>query len=498
MALAWAVGVTAVSDAYNTANTAPMMIFTLVAGGALSAAVVPLLARAGDRREAASVLLGAAALFAVVASAVVAAAAPWIVRVLTLGARDRQGYEAYADLAVTWLRMFAPQVGLYAISVLAVAIMTSRHRLALGATAPVATNMLTIAAAAAYVAAVDGRLLPPADVEELPRQLLGWGTTAAVATMAAIQLWGAFRTEHGLRVSVRLRHPAVTRLVRLGGWVLVYVIVNQIGLAAVIAIANAVVGGITAYQWGFMVMQLPYAIVAVSLLSAALPDIAAAADVTAARVAVARPARTTLVWLAPAAVGLLTLARPLATVVVGSASAPLVAAAITGFSISLIPFSLFQLFTRTSYALDDARSPALVNVAVNAVNVVGAVLVVAASASPRARLIGLAAAHGASYSVGCLLLGRRLERRGILDLRGLANHGAKILPATMLVGVGLALAIPWSRDLASRASAAAGVAVAAGAAALIYSLLARRLALPLTMTEDPARPPRPPPHPGSP
>ena len=498
MALAWAVGVTAVSDAYNTANTAPMMIFTLVAGGALSAAVVPLLTRADNRREAASVLLGATALFAVAATAVVVAGAPLIVRVLTLGARDRQGYDAYAGLTVTWLRMFAPQVGLYAISVLAVAIMTARHRLALGAAAPVATNILTIAAAAAYVAAVDSRLLSPADVTALPRQLLGWGTTAAVATMAAIQLWGAFRTEVGLRVSVRLRHPAVKQVVRLGGWVLVYVIVNQIGLAAVIAIANAVEGGITAYQWGFMVMQLPYAIVAVSLLSAALPDIAAAADGTGARLAVARPARTTLLWLAPAAVGLLTLARPLATVVVGSAGAPLVAAAITGFSISLIPFSLFQLFTRTSYAREDARSPALVNIAVNVVNVLGAVAVVTAASSPRTRIIGLAAAHGASYGAGCVLLGRRLARRGTLDLRDLADHIAKILPATLLVGGGLALTIPWSRDLATRPSAAAGAAIAAGVAAGVYFLLVRRLALPLTTPRDADRPPGPPPHPGSP
>ena len=57
--LAAALGVTAASDAYNTANTAPTMIFTLVAGGALSAAVVPMLVRADDRStEVASVLLG--------------------------------------------------------------------------------------------------------------------------------------------------------------------------------------------------------------------------------------------------------------------------------------------------------------------------------------------------------------------------------------------------------------------------------------------------------
>ena len=45
----------------------------------------------------------------------------------------------------------------------------------------------------------------------------------------------------------------------------------------------------------------------------------------------------------------------------------MVAAALAGFAVSLVPFSLFQLLTRTSYAFADTRTPALVNVAVNGV-----------------------------------------------------------------------------------------------------------------------------------
>lgn len=148
MALASALGVSVTSDAYNTANTAPTMIFTLVAGGALSAAVVPMLVRAGERRaEVASVLLGGTLVVGTVASVCVAVAAPTLTAVLTAGARGRSDYGDYAALSASWLRMFAPQVLLYALSVLAVAIMTARRRLVLGAVAPVATNLLTTAVA---------------------------------------------------------------------------------------------------------------------------------------------------------------------------------------------------------------------------------------------------------------------------------------------------------------------------------------------------------------
>src|SRR3546814_3580415 len=79
-------------------------------------------------------------------------------QVFTAGAGGRMGYETFGSLGTSWLRMFAPQVALYAVSVMAVAIMTARRHLALGAVAPVATNALTIAAALGFIAVSKGRV----------------------------------------------------------------------------------------------------------------------------------------------------------------------------------------------------------------------------------------------------------------------------------------------------------------------------------------------------
>lgn len=470
MALAAALGVSATSDAYNTANTAPNMVFVLVAGGALSAAVVPLLVRsAEDRTELASALLGTTLLVGLAASVAVALVAPWIMTLLTAGARSRPGYEPFVALSSSWLRMFAPQVCFYALSVMAVAIMTSRRHLALGAVAPVATNLATIAAALVFISVSGGRVDVPGDVSSIGKGVLGWGTTAAVGAMAVIQFVGARRSEPGLRFSFAPGHPAVRELVRVGGWVSIYVITNQAGLAAVTAIANTVSGGITAYQWGFMVMQLPYAIVAVSLLSAAVPAIATADAAHERADRVEQPLRLTLRWLVPAAIGIVALAGPAARIVVGDAPLELVEAAVAGFALSLVPFSVFQMLVRTSYALGDRRLPATVNFAVNGVNVLTAAATVLFVDTPAQRVVGLAWSHASSYVVGCVLVGEVLRRRGIVRLRHVSAGVPRVLLATLPMAGTLVALGPWIRSHdGARLEALIGVAVAAGLAAAVY------------------------------
>lgn len=462
MALAAALGVSSTSDAYNTANTAPNMIFVLVAGGALSAAVVPLLVRSEeDRTEVASALLGATVAVGIVASAVLAVTAPLIMRVLTAGAGGRTGYDAFGSLGTSWLRMFAPQVALYAVSVMAVAIMTARRHLALGAVAPVATNALTIAAALGFIAVSKGRVDEPGDVTAAARSLLGWGTTAAVAAMAGIQLFGAWRCEPGLRITFAPAHPAVRELLRVGGWVTVYVVINQLGLAAVTAIANSVRGGITAYQWGFMVMQLPYAIVAVSALSAAVPAIATAATGAKRSERVARPLQLTFRWLFPAAIGIYAVAASASRILVGDAPTELVQAAITGFALSLLPFSIFQVLVRTAYALGERRLPATVNVVVNVVNVLAAAGTMVVADTSAERVLGLTLSHAASYVVGCVAIGAVFHRRQIVSLRDAAGEAPRVvLAAVPMVAILIALSAWIDARASTRPDAVISVLVA--------------------------------------
>ena len=479
VAVAWALGATVVGDAYNVANTAPNMIFQLAAGGVLSSAVVPLLARASDRDRArtASALFGVVVAAGAVGMVLVVVAAPGIVRLLTLGASGRADHGALVDLSATWLRLFAVQVPAYAVSVFAVAVMTHHGRLVLGAAASISTNLVTAAGAAAVVVLVGTRPRID-DIDATAVLALGGATSAGVALMAGIQLWGAIRTQPGLRPSFRLRHPAVQQLLRRSPWVLLYVVVNQLGLAAVTAMTSSVPGGVSAYQWSFAVMQLPYAIIGVSLISASYPRVSALAaagqDIT---VELAKTVRVGATILVPASALLIATARPLGTALVGPDDAALVAAGVVGFGVGLVPFACFQLLARTSYAHGDTKVPAIVNVAVNAVNVAGGLAIATVTAPTSLRVGGLAVAHALSYIAGTLLLARSLRRhRGVGSWGGTA-WAPRVVVAALATGAAAA-AVAGAVPTGTRSAALVALGAGGGAGALAFVGTAALMPLP--------------------
>lgn len=486
-ALAAALGATSLADAYNVANTVPTMLLVLVTGGTLSAVLVPLLVRDDDldarRRRAES--LGAAVLAVTAVAALgMVLLAPLLARGFGLGLGAADDRDAFVRTATLLLVLFAPQVVAYGLSVHAVAVLQAAGRLALAGLAPVATNLITIGAVAVYL--LTGGPSAVAEVSTGQLLVLGAGTTLGVAAMTALQLAGARRVLPGLRVVRRPRLDETTReLLRLGRWTLLYVGANQVGLVIVLALATSLSGGASAYQWAFALMQLPFAVVAVSVLSALYPRVARAALDDRRRYAalLAQGLRTLLLLLLPAALVLLLLAEPVVSLLLGYGAVDdrgvaLISSALRWFGVALLPFTAFQLLTRASYALRDTRTPALVNVAVNIVNVVGAGLALVLSSGPGGALSGLAAAYAASYVVGCLLLGVSLLRRAPGALHGLAPLALRALPIAALTSAALAAAAAAAQDLATgRGADLLAVALGGAAAAAIWTagavLLAR-------------------------
>ena len=475
LAIAWALGATALGDAFNVANTAPNMIFQLTAGGVLSSAIVPILARAGtdqERRDRAAALYGFVVGAGVVASVALGLGAHLVAAVLTLGATGRGDHGDLVATATTWLRWFSPQVLAYAIGVYGVAVMTHHRRLVLGAAASIATNIMTIAGAVAFVA-VQGSPRPPISAARgAAVAALGIATTGGVLVMAGLQVWGAHRVEPGLRVRLRPRDPAIADVRGVAPWVTLYVVVNQLGLAAVTAMASSVRGGVSAYQWAFTVMQLPHAIIAVTVISTVFPRVAAAAAVEDdPNVHLVPAVRALSRVLVPSAAALAAVSPVLGVALVGDDGSGLVGAGVAAFAIGLLPFSLFQLATRTSYAYQDARTPALVNIGVNLVNVAVDAAVLAFVTDDGLRVAGLALGHATSYAFGVAVLTRLLARRRAVRL--LAGLAPLSRPALAAVSVGAATALAsqvlprgtqWEALAAVAAAAVVGVVVFAAVA----------------------------------
>jgi putative peptidoglycan lipid II flippase len=448
-ALAFALGVaeSRLADSYNIANTLPNVIYELVLGGVLTSVFIPVLVEQLRTRPedeawtAVSTMVTTSMAVLVVLSALGALAAPAIVRLFTLRLSGSQAAEQQA-LATFFLRFFAPQVALYGFAAIAGGLLNAHGKFAVPMFAPILNNVVLIATFLVFAAVVTA---PPtaASVRAHLDQalLLALGTTGGVAVMAAAH-WPFVRRLPGrLRVHLDVRHPAVRKLARLSAWTLGYVVTNQIGFGIALYLANAVQGGPTAYFTAFAFFQLPYGIVAVSIMTALVPTLSAHhvdADDGGFRARAAGGLRATSLLVLPATAAYLVLAKPMITVllqhgVMRGGSSDLVASTLQMFAIGLLPFSAYLLFLRAFYSRQDARTPMFLNVVENVVTVVLDFLLF-----PHLDVRGLALAHSLGYVAGAILAGVVLARRvGGLQTRHTLEELGKIVVATTLAAVAM-------------------------------------------------------------
>ena len=183
---------------------------------------------------------------------------------------------------------------------------------------------------------------------------------------------------------------------------------NQLAYVVIIVLNNRFDAGPQIYTTAFTVFQLPHAIFAVSIFTALLPSMSerwSSGHPEGVRALVSRGLRDTAVVTIPAAVGLLVMAEPITRLLFEHGEAVArdsvaIARTLQGFAAGLLFFSTFQLLTRTFYAMQDTRTPALVNVVTGVVNVAAA-LDVRRPARSRPPWDGVRARH---------LLRRRSER----------------------------------------------------------------------------------------
>ncbi|MEX1263251.1 MAG: murein biosynthesis integral membrane protein MurJ [Actinomycetota bacterium] len=439
-----ALGVTvgALGNVYVQANTTPNIVYELILGGVLTSVFVPVFVdhRRTYGREAAFdlgcrvmtlalvVLLGLATLGIVLA--------PQIMR-LYLAASDAPDRDAQIELGVFLLRWFMPQVVFYGIGAIGGGLLNSEGRFAPPMFAPILNNLVAIAAFGAYAMLHAGAAPSIEGITWLEKTVLGAGTTLGVVTMT-VALWPSLRAAgFKWRLTGGWRHPGIRRVMQLSGWVLVYVAANQAAYLAIIVLAGGIDGParFQIYATAFIVFLLPHSIFAVSIFTALLPDMAerwGAGDVDGVRERFSLGLRDTVVVIVPAAFAFVVLAGPITSLLLdhgaaGEADARLIGRTLQAFAIGLPFFSVFQLITRTFYATQDSRTPALINVGAAVVTVAVDIVLVAMIGWD---VPGLALGHAASYvfatGVGLVLLRSKL---GTLDGQRIASTIARALPA---------------------------------------------------------------------
>ena len=471
VALAYAFGFFRLADSYNLANTTPNIIYDLVLGGIMASFIVPVFVehlttrQDDDAWEAISVVFTTALLLLVGVTLLFVVIAPAVIHLYSFRLKGPAGRDEQA-VASALLRMFAPQILFYGMTALVAAVLNARHKFVLPMATPILNNLIVIGVLLLIPHMANNLDLHSVRYDTGLLLFLGLGTTLGVAVQAVTLIPALRRAAPKLRFRWNLHHAVLRQVVRLSGWTFGYVISNQVAFWIALVLANGTRGGVSAYSAAYIFFQLPYGILAVSILTALTPDLAerwSRHDMAGFHRRLGIGIRTGTLVLLPAAVGYIILARPLIALLLEhghftSANAHLTAGVLVWLAVGLPAFSLYLLFVRGYTSMQDTRTPFIINAAENIVLIVLDLILY-----PAIGVNGLAVGFTISYVVAAAVAGWDLRRRtGALSDGGTASAVMRIAVATAVMAalvVVVSIGIDNERGFALAARVLASVAV---------------------------------------
>jgi putative peptidoglycan lipid II flippase len=451
VALAVALGGGGFADGYNLANNTPNMVVDLVVTGVLSATFVPVFVdrlttrRGKEAWEAISAVVTVTITVLVVATAAFFVLAPDIIRLYTVSNHNADLHQQQQE-AIFLLRWFVPQLTCYGLIALFAALLNARGKFAAPMFVPIANNLVVIGVLLWFHALVPHPSLASIDLHHTGLVLLGIGTTLGVVVQAALLLPSLFRADLHIRFLWNPAHEAMRTIARLAGWTFGWVVANQVALFVMLALADgtSVPGGVSAWTYAYTFFQLPYGVVAVSVMTAVTPSLSARwarGDIVAFRHRMAYGLRGMLAIIIPSAVGMLILAHPLIDLVLAhgaetSAQAESTAAALAMFSLGLPGFCTFLFVVRVFQSMQDTRTAFRLYLVENALNIVIGLALVG-SLGVRGLALSLSIAYTLAALLGLSVIRGRVGGLGGDDLttpvKRVMGASAVMAVATVLV-----------------------------------------------------------------
>ncbi len=449
---AYALGIGRFSDAFNLANNTPNIVHDLVLGGILSATFVPVFVdrlsrqREGEADDSVSAVVTLSAVVLLAATVLFVLLAPVIIDLYSLGTHHHQ-IDLERRVATDLLRMFALQLLAYGAISLMTAILNSVRRFTLPAYVPVLNNLVAIAILFEFAAAARHPTLSSVANDTGLMLLLGFGTTAGVVVQALALVPSTFRCGIRLRFLWAPRHEAVREIASLSGWTLGFVITNQIALFVSLALAVHIDpsgGAVTAYSYAFIFFQLPFGMIAVSVMSAVTPELAqrwTTRDLDGMAHHFGLGMRRMMAGIWPAAAGYLVLAGPIMKLLLLHGHASSRGVHLTGSLLALLGaglpgYCLYLFAVNSLQAMRNTRSAFYLYLLENGLNVL-LLFVLTPLIGPQ----GLAVSISLAYSVAALVALWVVRRKvGSLGGRPVRRYMARSLLLSVLMAICVALA----------------------------------------------------------
>ena len=356
------------ADAFAVANGLPNTVYVIVAGGVLSAVLVPQIVRAGSHADGGGAYINKLLTLALVilAGATIIATALAPLLALLYGATLPP---ATLDLAIAFAWWCLPQIFFYGLYTLLGEVLNARRSFGPFTWVPVLNNIVAIAGLLVFAALFgddpDGTRSADAWTPGMVAVLAG-SATAGIAAQALILFWFWRRIGLRYRPDFAWRGVGLGTAGRMAGWTFGMLLLTTLaGIVQTLVLGTASGSGnasVAAVDYAWLIFMLPHSVITVSIATAyftRMSEHAARDDHDKVRDDVSSAIRGITLIINLAAAVLLVIAYPFAAVFETGSFADTAALGnvVIAFTLGLVPFSMLFVVQRTFYALGDTRTP---------------------------------------------------------------------------------------------------------------------------------------------
>lgn len=444
--LAYAIGQNASpsANAFAVANQLPNNIYALIAGGLLSAVLIPQIVRAmkngtdGGQAYVNKIVTLGGSVFIVI-TIVATALAPLLVRLYTTSS-DTRG-PAATDLAIAFAFWCLPQILFYAMYSLLGEVLNAKQVFGPFTWAPLLNNVIAIAGLIVFIALYGSGGSAVGEWTPAKIALLAGSASLGVFAQAAFLPFFWKRAGLSFRPDFRWRGVGLKSTGTAAGWLFAMILVTQVAGIVQSSVAwkgqndgpgNAVLGN------AWLIFMLPHSIITVSIATAYFTRMshdAERGDLASVRRNLSLSLRIVGLFTVFASVALVVVAVPFGRLYEGTFESALqVGAVLVAYMPGLVLFSMLFIIQRVFWAMHDHRTPFLMQCIQSVLFVIGALAV---STFPTSVIgIGVAACTtlaGTAQTIVALVLVRR--KLGSIEGPVVTRSHVQFVIAALIAGV---------------------------------------------------------------
>lgn len=456
--LARAIGLTGVADAFTVANQLPNTVYVIVAGGVLTAVLVPQIVRSSLHEDGGTGYINKLLTVALVILAATTVVATLLAPVLTSFVAPGFSEDAL-PLAIALAYWCIPQIFFYGLYTLLGEVLNARRSFGPFTWVPVLNNVVAIAGLLVFMVLFGTDPNGQRDTSEvtpLMVTILGGSATLGVVVQAVVLFY------FWKRIGLRYRPDFSWRGVGLGAagrtatWTFGMLLLTTIAGVVETQVASSATGrgaSVAVLSTAWLIFMLPHSVITVSVATAyftRMSEHASTGKIDLVREDASSAIRGTSLIIVLAAAVIAVCAYPFATVFVPESFTQIqsVGNVIIAFILGLVPFCILFVIQRTFYALSDTRTPfffTLFQVALVIVGVLGCALLPSEWIAAGIALV-VTIAGTAQMLLAAFLLRRRI---GGIDGKRIIQSLAKYVVAALIpigLGVVLLLTLGGTRD----------------------------------------------------